>query len=267
MSGRDEGIRIDESTNLGIVITGLEVVQLRILVKHISSVAQGIVDTEGGGHAAGGGQNVAPGVVGILNNYSATTVQNRHHITLEVGDIVVSCAVVGHRQRRTGGIVSQQQTVIAYGHFGQLAANIGIGVGGAAVGPLGPHAVGIVSKAPLDLTRLDLTGFGIDHIAVGIGDLASVQVAHSRRGDGDADGVGMTAGLGRIRPGLAAVFAELPLIGQIFDTGLHGELGRVAQDTTKSSGWFRIAIGSVRIRPGSEQTVLPSVSVISQRYR
>ena len=86
-------------------------------------------------------------------------------------------SLVGHGQRRTAGIVGKIQRIPIHRHLAQLAAIVDIAVRGAAVGPFGPHAVGIVGEGPGLPGKLDLTGFGIDHIASAVGDFAAVAVS------------------------------------------------------------------------------------------
>jgi len=90
----NEGIRIDKSASSGIIISGLEVVEAGFGVVDIAPVAEGVMGTEGGGHAAGNTQDLAPGVVGVPDNHSAGGIEKRNHIALGIGHIIVGRAVV-----------------------------------------------------------------------------------------------------------------------------------------------------------------------------
>ena len=57
-------IRIDKSAVLGVIISALEVVQPSFVVVDVATIAEGVEGAEGGGEVAGGGEGVAPGVVG-----------------------------------------------------------------------------------------------------------------------------------------------------------------------------------------------------------
>ena len=58
-------IRIDKPPPPRVIVPALQIVQPRFRVVDISSVAQGVLFAEGGGQRAGGGQQIAPCVVGV----------------------------------------------------------------------------------------------------------------------------------------------------------------------------------------------------------
>ena len=58
-------IRIDKPTPPRVIVPALQIVQPRLRVVDIPTVAQGVLCAEGGGQRAGGGQRVAPCVVGV----------------------------------------------------------------------------------------------------------------------------------------------------------------------------------------------------------
>ena len=61
----DQAIRIDKPTPRRVIIPALQVIQPRLRVIDIPAVAQGVLFAEGGGQRAGGGQQIAPCVVGV----------------------------------------------------------------------------------------------------------------------------------------------------------------------------------------------------------
>jgi len=67
---------------------------------------------------------------------------------LQVGGVVIGRSVIGDGQRDSGGIVVEVQSVVTNRHAEQRTAGIDIAVGGAAIRPLGPEAVGIVGIRP-----------------------------------------------------------------------------------------------------------------------
>ena len=148
MTSGDESIRIEESADLGVIVAALEIVEAGFGIVDIAPVAQGVVGSQGAGHGTGGAEDVAPGIISVGYDSCSGDVQDRRYITLEVGGVVVSGAVVDHGQRCAAGIVGKGQGVAAHGHLTQLAAIVDIAVRGAAVGPFGPHAVGIVGEGP-----------------------------------------------------------------------------------------------------------------------
>ena len=132
---------------MGVIISALEVVESGFGIVDIAAVAEGVEGAEGGGEVAGGGEGIAPGVVGVIYYRCAGGVQNGGHITLEVRHIVVGGAVQGDGERSAGGIVGKGQGVAAYGHLAQGAAVVDVAVGLGAVCAACPqtiHAVGIV---------------------------------------------------------------------------------------------------------------------------
>ena len=141
-------ISTDESSNGRVIVSGLEVVEAGFLVVDVAPVSQGIVHAEGVCFGSGGSQELAPGVVGVGDYGAVVCVADFYDVALEVGDVTVLGAVVDHRLGRAKGIIGEVQLVGAHAHGRQLTAVIDIAVGGAAVGALGPHAVGIISECP-----------------------------------------------------------------------------------------------------------------------
>ena len=58
-------------------------------------IAEGVELTQRAGHSAGGGQRIAPCVIGISNHLRAAAVHKTGHITLRVLQIEVFRAIVG----------------------------------------------------------------------------------------------------------------------------------------------------------------------------
>ena len=61
----DQAIRIDKPTPRRVIVSALQIIQPRFRVVDVSAVAQGVLFAEGGGHRAGGGQQIAPCIVGV----------------------------------------------------------------------------------------------------------------------------------------------------------------------------------------------------------
>ena len=95
------------------------------MVEIVSSVAQGVDACQ----VAGGGNDVAVGVVLIAGHHCAAGIDQLHYIALEVGDVVVHGAVVLQGEGRSAGIVEEVQGVGAVGFPEQLAAGVVVGVG------------------------------------------------------------------------------------------------------------------------------------------
>ena len=127
MSSASKAIRINKPPHLGVIIPALEVVQLRLFIVDVATVAEGVIVPQVGGGA--GGCDIAPGIVGIADELLTVAVYNGGHITLQVGDVVELEAVKDHCQRNTGGIVAEVHGMPVHRHVGQLTAQIGVVVG------------------------------------------------------------------------------------------------------------------------------------------
>ena len=148
MSGGCKRIGVQESANLGIVISALEVVQPGFGVVDIATIAEGVEGAEGGGEVTCYGEGVAPGVVGVGDDGCAGCAQDGGHITLEVRHIVVGGAVIVQRQRSAGSVVGKGQGVASYGHLAQGTAVVDIAVGLGAVCAACPQTVYAILEVP-----------------------------------------------------------------------------------------------------------------------
>ena len=126
----------------------MQVVKSCLGVVDIAPVAQGVNGTQGGCHGAGGGKQVAPGIVGVADYKLPGGIENAHHITLEVGYIVVCCAVIEHLHGLSHSIVDKVQGVCSHRHAAEGTAVVDVPVSGCAVGALGAHTVGVVGVVP-----------------------------------------------------------------------------------------------------------------------
>ena len=116
-------IRIDKPAPPRVIVPALQIVQPSFRVVNVSAVAQGVLCAEGGGQRAGGGQRVAPCVVGVGHDARAAGVDHAGHITLGVLDVEIFRAVVVHGQR-AGRVVGEVQLVAAPRQLHQLVAQI-----------------------------------------------------------------------------------------------------------------------------------------------
>ena len=67
MAGGGDSIGVDKSAEGGIIVAGLEVVELSFGVVDIATVAQGVILANGIGVCAGDRQDIVPGIVGAFN--------------------------------------------------------------------------------------------------------------------------------------------------------------------------------------------------------
>ena len=82
MTGGSISIRIDESAHGRIIISALEIVEAGFGIVDIATVAERIVHAQSGCHGTGGGQKIAPRVIGILDNRCAAGIQDGDNVTL-----------------------------------------------------------------------------------------------------------------------------------------------------------------------------------------
>ena len=86
---------MNEPPRFGIIITALKVVQPRFGVVEVTAVAEGVQLAQRAGHGAGGGQRIAPCVIGVRHHLRAATVDQSGHVTLRVLQIEILRAVAG----------------------------------------------------------------------------------------------------------------------------------------------------------------------------
>ena len=137
-------IRIDKPTPPRVIIPALQIVQPRFRVVNVSAVAQGVLFAEGARHRAGGGQRIAPCVVGVGHDARAAGIDEAGHVALCVLDVEILRAVAVHGQR-AGRVVGEVQLIAAPRQFHQLVAQIMVIVGRAVDGLRDALAVGIVA--------------------------------------------------------------------------------------------------------------------------
>ncbi len=65
LSGGCVAVGVNKSACGGVVVTALQIVQACFGVVDVTTVAQGVMGAQGGSKAAGGGQDVASGIIGV----------------------------------------------------------------------------------------------------------------------------------------------------------------------------------------------------------
>ena len=109
-------IRIDKPTPPRVIIPALQIVQPCLRVVDIPAVAQGVLCAEGGGQRAGGGQRIAPCVVGVGHDARAAGADETGHIALCVPDVEILRAVVVHG-RRADFVIGEVHSVVVPRHL------------------------------------------------------------------------------------------------------------------------------------------------------
>ena len=140
----DQAVRIDKPTPPRVIIPALQIVQPRFRVVDIPAVAQRVDRTERRCHCTGGGQQIAPCVVGVGHDARAAGADKTGHVALRVLDVEVLRAVVVHGQR-AGRVVGEVQLIAAPRQLHQLATQIMVIVRRAVDGFCDALAAGIVA--------------------------------------------------------------------------------------------------------------------------
>ena len=88
-------IRINKPPDLGIIIPALQVIEPGLGVVVVAAVAQGVqigdmrCGRDRGAARICHGEELAPGVVGVIRHDRAAGIQERYHVTLQVQQVVV----------------------------------------------------------------------------------------------------------------------------------------------------------------------------------
>ena len=118
------------------------------MVVDVAAVGQRVQRTKRGCHGTADGQDVAPGVVGVLYNCHIAGVYNGDDIPLQVGHVVINRAVPFDRPRCTKSIIREVQRIGTFCHLSQLTTIVGVGISGSTITPALAHAVGIIGVRP-----------------------------------------------------------------------------------------------------------------------
>ena len=161
-------IRIDKPTPPRVIIPALQIVQPRFRVVNVSAVAQRVLCAEGGGQRAGGGQQIAPCVVGVGHNARTAGIDEAGHVALCVLDVEILRAVVVHGQR-AGRVVGEVQLIAAPRQLHQVVTQIMVIIRRAVDGLRDALAAVIVGIRPRLSRRLIVLADELVEAVVGIG--------------------------------------------------------------------------------------------------
>ena len=104
-------IHIDKPPHFGVIVAALEIVEARLLIVEISTVAQRIESRNG---IVRSELRRAPNVIGVGCNKIAASVVDANNIALQVYIIIVQCAVVQETVSRAGLIIQEKQRVLPF---------------------------------------------------------------------------------------------------------------------------------------------------------
>ena len=136
-------VRIDKPSGFRVIVSALEVVESGFLVVDVPTVAQRVDACQ----SASSGDDLAIGVIVVACDNVLAGVHNPHHVTLEVGDVIIRRAIVLHGIGQAAGIVEEVNGIGSPGHAHQLAAGVIIAVSGATHSLAGPQTAGIIGEA------------------------------------------------------------------------------------------------------------------------
>ena len=147
LSSRSEGVGIEESTQCGVIISGLAVIQPGFFIVHVSTITQGIISGE---LVIGGIGDVAPGIVIIGCIAVAVAVNQTSDIALCIQHIVQNPGVVLHREGPSILVVEEVHGGgITDGHPHQLAALVAVSIEHPIHGLARPQTVRAISIADI----------------------------------------------------------------------------------------------------------------------
>ena len=161
-------IRIDKPAPRRAIVPALQIVQPRLCVVDVSSVAQGVLCAEGCCQRAGCAQWIAPCVVGVSYDARAAGADKAGHVALRVLDVEILRAVVVHGQR-AGRVVGEVQLIAAPRQLHQLVAQIMVIVRRAVNGFRDALAAVIVDIRPRLPRRLIVLANELVKAVVGVG--------------------------------------------------------------------------------------------------
>ena len=164
----DQAIRIDKPTPRRVIVPALQIIQPRLRVVDVPAVAQGVGRAKRRCHCTGGGQRIAPCVVGVGHDARAAGADEAGHVALCVLDVKIFRAVAAHGQR-AGRVVGEVQLIAAPRQFHQLVAQIMVIVRRAVDSLRDALAVGIVGIRPRLPRRLIVLAHELVEAVVGIG--------------------------------------------------------------------------------------------------
>ena len=98
-----KSIRIHKPSCSGVIIAGLEVIEAAFRIVVVATVTKWVFLGQG----AGGGQDLAVGVISVGCDGVAAGVHQAHDVTLQVGDVIVGGSVHLHGVGFSGIVVEE----------------------------------------------------------------------------------------------------------------------------------------------------------------
>lgn len=105
-------ICIEKPAHRRVVIPALQIVQLRLLVIEIPTIAERIAHTKLISHGAGCGKQLTPCIVLVFYHQHAGIVKQADYITLQIMDVGIHCAIELHFHRTALRVVEEVELVL-----------------------------------------------------------------------------------------------------------------------------------------------------------
>ena len=109
-----------------IVIPITNIVQSRLLVKHIPAIPKRLHLAQRLRQFTGAPQRRTPRIVAVADDGIAILIQNRNNVALQALDVGIRRAIVHHHRRTVLRVVEEVQLVAALGHVDNVLAVQGV---------------------------------------------------------------------------------------------------------------------------------------------
>ena len=123
---RNKRIRIDKPTPLRIIVPTPQIIQPRLLIKHIPAIAERLHLAQRFRQLASAPQRRTPRIVAVADDGIAILIQNRNNVALQALDVGIRRAIVHHHCRTVLRVVEEVQLVAALGHVDNVLAVQGV---------------------------------------------------------------------------------------------------------------------------------------------
>ena len=123
---RNKRIRIDKPTPLRIIVPTPQIVQSRLLIKHIPAIPKRLHLAQRLRQLTSTPQRRTPRIVAVADDGIAILIQNRNNVALQALDVGIRRAIVHHHCRTVLRVVEEVQLVAALGHVDNVLAVQGV---------------------------------------------------------------------------------------------------------------------------------------------
>ena len=118
MARRNKTIRIQETSDSGVVISTLQVVPTCFGVVVITTIAEGVISAESRSESTRSGKQFTPSVIGIFDYDGAHSVNDTYHISLEILQEVIGVIIVMETYNTSRSVVDIVKFVVYFPNYG-----------------------------------------------------------------------------------------------------------------------------------------------------